>query len=183
MAGGVTLRSTCGRCPTRAYPHFGGKSAAQVRCGVGNRYSMMSAALGASAARRAATTTRCGCCRVPDALGRLIERDRGTTLCLIGAPKEPLDCHRTVLVSRLLAEPAFRSNHLLADGGTARIAMIPRKRCSAKMPDPICFYDRARLARACAARERAISEAELSQGTSERHPFARHFPLSLACLF
>jgi hypothetical protein len=33
------------------------------------------------------------------------------------AEKEPLDCHRTVLVSRRLAERGVAIEHLLADGG------------------------------------------------------------------
>ncbi|HMJ99282.1 MAG TPA: DUF488 domain-containing protein, partial [Reyranella sp.] len=53
-----------------------------------------------------------------DALGRLIERAENTTLCLMCAEKKPLDCHRTVLVSRRLAERGVSVDHLLADGGT-----------------------------------------------------------------
>ena len=53
-----------------------------------------------------------------DALGRLIERAQDTTLCLMCAEKEPIDCHRTVLVSRRLAEQGIAIDHLLADGST-----------------------------------------------------------------
>ena len=44
-----------------------------------------------------------------DALGRLIAGAADATLCLMCAEKEPLDCHRTVLVSRRLAERGVRS--------------------------------------------------------------------------
>ncbi len=39
-----------------------------------------------------------------EALARLIAGSADATLCLMCAEKEPLDCHRTVLVSRRLAE-------------------------------------------------------------------------------
>ena len=51
-----------------------------------------------------------------DAIGRLIADAPARTLCLMCAEKEPLDCHRTVLVSRRLAERGAAIEHLLADG-------------------------------------------------------------------
>lgn len=38
-------------------------------------------------------------------------------LCLLCAEKEPLECHRTILVSRRLAERGADVRHVLADGG------------------------------------------------------------------
>jgi uncharacterized protein (DUF488 family) len=94
-----------------------------------------------------------------EALGRLIERAENTTLCLMCAEKEPLDCHRTVLVSRRLAERGVVVDHLLADGG-----MRPHREVEeallAKNGGPDLFDDRtARLARAWQARERAMKRA------------------------
>lgn len=37
-------------------------------------------------------------------------------ICLLCAEKEPLDCHRTILVCRHLREPAITIQHILADG-------------------------------------------------------------------
>ena len=51
-----------------------------------------------------------------EALDRLVAGSADTTLCLMCAEKEPLDCHRTVLVSRRLAERGAAIEHLLADG-------------------------------------------------------------------
>ena len=45
-------------------------------------------------------------------LSRVIQRSAGTSLCLMCAEKEPLDCHRTVLVSRRLAERGASIEHL-----------------------------------------------------------------------
>ena len=95
-----------------------------------------------------------------DALGRLIERAQDTTLCLMCAEKEPLDCHRTVLVSRRLAEQGVAIDHLLADGSTRPHREVEEALLAGK-GGPDLFEDRpARLARACLARERAMSEAE-----------------------
>ena len=70
--------------------------------------------------------------------------------------KEPLDCHRTVLVSRRLAERGVAIEHLLADGTTKPHGEVEeaflRKSGGADL-----FEDRdARLARAYQARERAM---------------------------
>ena len=94
-----------------------------------------------------------------DALGRLIERAESTTLCLMCAEKEPLDCHRTVLVSRRLAERGVSVDHLLADGGT-RPHRDVEETLLAKNAGPDLFEDRAaRLARAWQARERAMKRS------------------------
>jgi uncharacterized protein (DUF488 family) len=37
-------------------------------------------------------------------------------ICLLCAEKEPLDCHRTILVCRHLREPGIQIQHILADG-------------------------------------------------------------------
>ncbi len=82
------------------------------------------------------------------ALDRVIEGATDTTLCLMCAEKEPLDCHRTVLVSRRLAERGVKIEHLLADGGT-RSHHDVEETLLGKEAAPDLFEDRAaRLARA-----------------------------------
>ena len=94
-----------------------------------------------------------------EALGRLLARQDERSHCLMCAEKEPLDCHRTVLVSRRLAEHGARIEHLLADGGTRPHADI-EKTLLAKGGGPDLFTlpkDRpTRLANAWTARERAM---------------------------
>jgi uncharacterized protein (DUF488 family) len=93
------------------------------------------------------------------ALARLIDRAQDTTVCLMCAEKEPLDCHRTVLVSRRLAERGVAIEHLLADGATRPHSNV-EEALLAKSAGPDLFEDRAaRLARAYQARERAMKRA------------------------
>ena len=80
------------------------------------------------------------------------------------AEKEPLDCHRTVLVARRLAERGVAVEHLLADGRQEPHAAIEDKLLAAgERGGPDLFTpaeDRAvRLARAYLARERAMKRA------------------------
>ena len=49
-------------------------------------------------------------------LDRVIDEARGRCLCLMCAEREPLDCHRCLLVARALAEPGLRLGHILSDG-------------------------------------------------------------------
>ncbi|MHC8508931.1 MAG: DUF488 domain-containing protein [Rhodospirillales bacterium] len=50
-------------------------------------------------------------------LARVIEESRTRRVTLMCAEKDPLDCHRTILVSRRLAEAGVPVTHILADGG------------------------------------------------------------------
>lgn len=84
-----------------------------------------------------------------------------SALCLMCAEKEPLDCHRTVLVSRRLAERGAPIEHLLADGRIEAHAVIEeRLLADSKEGLPDLFttaQDRAtRLAQIWRARERAM---------------------------
>jgi uncharacterized protein (DUF488 family) len=96
-----------------------------------------------------------------EALDRLTASAADTTLCLMCAEKAPLDCHRTVLVSRRLAERGIPVEHLLADGRTeAHDALEDRLLAESKEGLPDLFTtaeDRStRLARIWQARERAM---------------------------
>jgi hypothetical protein len=72
------------------------------------------------------------------------------------AEKEPLDCHRTVLVSRRLAERDVPIEHLLADG-TVRPHRDIEEALLKKAGGADLFEDRqARLARAYQRRERTM---------------------------
>ena len=48
---------------------------------------------------------------------RVKEEAGSFRVALMCAEKEPLDCHRTILVARRLAEEGFEIRHILADGG------------------------------------------------------------------
>jgi uncharacterized protein (DUF488 family) len=51
-----------------------------------------------------------------DAISALIERSHSTRIALMCAEKEPLDCHRTILVGRALAQSDVDLRHIHADG-------------------------------------------------------------------
>ena len=53
---------------------------------------------------------------VPQRLDRVIRGANEYRIALMCAEKEPLDCHRTLLVARALAELGVTVQHILADG-------------------------------------------------------------------
>ena len=140
---------------SRRFPQFGRERLAKILAEAGISYVWEGEALGGKpsgggynelAARPA----------FKDALDRVIDRSRSATVCLMCAEKEPLDCHRTVLVSRRLAERGATIEHLLADGTTRPHADVEAA-LLAKQAGPDLFDDRAQqLARAYDARERAM---------------------------
>lgn len=60
-------------------------------------------------------------------LERLQEGVKSYRVALMCAEKEPLNCHRTILVSRCLVELGFEVQHILADGSLeAHVAVLSR---------------------------------------------------------
>ena len=51
-----------------------------------------------------------------DGLARVIEGRQRYCICLMCAEREPLECHRCLLVSRALAERGLTIGHIMADG-------------------------------------------------------------------
>ena len=49
-------------------------------------------------------------------LDRVVDETRRHRVCLLCSEREPLDCHRCLLVGRALAERGLRVGHILADG-------------------------------------------------------------------
>jgi len=144
---------------SRRFPQFGKERLAESLAAAGIGYVHEGAALGGKPEGGGDYDALAEQPAFKEALGRLIERAENTTLCLMCAEKEPLDCHRTGLVSRRLAERGVVVDHLLADGG-----MRPHREVEeallAKNGGPDLFDDRtARLARAWQARERAMKRA------------------------
>jgi uncharacterized protein (DUF488 family) len=159
-AGGVALLVDVRSMPySRRYPQFGKERLAKSLAAADIGYVHEGAALGGKPQGGSDYDALAERPAFKEALGRLIERAENTTLCLMCAEKEPLDCHRTVLVSRRLAERGVAVDHLLADGG-----MRPHREVEeallAKNGGPDLFDDHAaRLARAWQARERAMKRA------------------------
>jgi uncharacterized protein (DUF488 family) len=147
---------------SRRFPQFGRERLAQSLAAAGILYRYEGAALGGKAdANYDELAARP---EFKDALGRLIASAADATLCLMCAEKEPLDCHRTVLVSRRLAERGVAIEHLLVDGRQEPHVAIEEKLLAASEPGgPDLFTpveERAtRLVRAYQARERAMKRA------------------------
>ena len=80
-------------------------------------------------------------------------------VALMCAEKEPLDCHRTLLVSRALEQAGVSIAHILADG-----SLEPQEKTLSRLVDMVglakedLFHDRAELiAAACKLREAKIA--------------------------
>ena len=151
---------------SRRFPQFGRERLAQSLVGGRHRSTRYEGA----ALRRQAEGRAAGYDELAarpdfkDALDRLIAGSADATLCLMCAEKEPLDCHRTVLVSRRLAERGAAIEHLLADGKRKPHAVLEEELLEASddgAPDLFTTAeDRSqRLARAYQKRERVMKRA------------------------
>ena len=156
-AAGVELLVDVRSMPySRRFPQFGKERLAKSLAEAAIAYRHEGAALGGKPASGGSYDSLAAQPAFQDALDRLVARARNTTLCLMCAEKEPLDCHRTVLVSRRLAERGAAIDHLLADG-RVRPHLEVEEALLARDGGPDLFEDRAaRLARAYQARERAM---------------------------
>jgi uncharacterized protein (DUF488 family) len=90
-----------------------------------------------------------------DRLAGEIGRNR---LCLLCAEREPLDCHRCLLVARALAERGLVAGHLRQDGSIEPHAAIEERLLELTGAGTDLFRDRAaRLADAYRRRARAVA--------------------------
>ena len=150
----VDVRSVPG---SRRFPQFGRERLAKSLGEAGIAYVWEGEALGGKPKTGGGYDDLAARREFKDAIGRLIADRAGTSLCLMCAEKEPLDCHRTVLVSRRLAERDVPIEHLLADGTVRPHGDIEEALLKKIGGDADLFEDRdARLARAWQARERAM---------------------------
>ena len=108
---------------SRWFPWFSAKPLADKLAGAGITYTMMGDALGGRPrdpilyrdgvadyeAMAARPEFAAGLARVMDATTR-------QRVCLLCAEREPLDCHRCLLIARRLAERGLAAGHILHDG-------------------------------------------------------------------
>jgi len=164
-AGGVeTLVDVRSTPYSRRFPQFGRERLAASLAINGILYRYEGTALGGKPKDGGSYDDLASRPEFSNALDRLIAGAADTTLCLMCAEKEPLDCHRTVLVSRRLAERGVAIDHLLADGRQEPHVVLEEKLLAASgdgAPDLFTTAeDRAtRLARAWTAREQAMRRA------------------------
>lgn len=105
-------------------------------------------------------------------LDRVIEGSRKYRVALMCAEKDPLDCHRTILVGRNLKERGVIINHIYADGhiengdkAEHRLIKITKQEMDDMFSPSETPSDP--LKRAYAIREKEISYAESIGGTRE----------------
>lgn len=157
-AGGVERLVDVRSMPwSRRWPQFGRERLAKSLAEAGIAYAWEGEALGGKPKAGGGYDTLAARPAFQQTIDRLIDHGASTTLCLMCAEKDPLDCHRTVLVSRHLAERGASVEHLLADGTMKPHAEIEEVLLGGNGDGDDLFEDRAaRLARAYAARERAM---------------------------
>jgi len=109
---------------SRRFPQFGRERLAQSLAAAGIGYRHEGEALGGKPDDGAGYDDLAARPAFGAALDRLVAAAGTQALCLMCAEKEPLDCHRTVLVARRLAERGVTVEHLLADGGRRNHAVI-----------------------------------------------------------
>jgi len=156
-AGGVKLLVDVRSMPySRRFPQFGRERLSKSLAESGIDYLWEGEALGGKPGQGGGYNELAARPAFKTALDRVIERGQDTNLCLMCAEKEPLDCHRTVLVSRRLAERGVTVEHLLADGSVRAHGEVEQT-LLAKQSGGDLFDDRAQLlARAYDTRERAM---------------------------
>lgn len=164
-AGGVERLVDVRSTPwSRRHPQFGRENLAKSLAEAGIAYVHEGAALGGKPAAGGSYDQLAARPDFKDGLDRVIAGANDKTLCLMCAEKEPLDCHRTVLVSRRLAERGVEIEHLLADGST-RPHHAVEETLLGKEAAPDLFEDRAaRLARAWRRLEAKWGRAGTAEG-------------------
>jgi uncharacterized protein (DUF488 family) len=101
-------------------------------------------------------------------LDRLLKGAQQFRICMMCAEKEPLDCHRTILVSRALQKQGVNIVHILADGALEeQPATMSRLMDVVGVPREDMFLTSEQLVdEACAKREKKIAyeDDELKAG-------------------
>jgi uncharacterized protein (DUF488 family) len=113
--------------------------------------------------------------RVPEfnkGLDRVIEGAKNYRVALLCSERNPLDCHRCLLVGRALAQRGVRMSHILGDGTTVSHDKIEDRPLEfAGRKDEDLFARRAdRLAAAYRERARKIAFAEPQPDPQRRMP-------------
>lgn len=126
---GVRLLADVRSTPySRRFPQFGRERLHEALASAGIDYRYFGDALGGKP--RGGAPDYIATARTPafaTALDAVLAEASQRPLALMCAEREPLDCHRTILVSRHLATRGADIVHLLADGGRAPHADIEAK--------------------------------------------------------
>jgi uncharacterized protein (DUF488 family) len=151
---------------SRRFPWFSGKNLAATLMQHGMTYLAFGEALGGrpghAALYRDGVADYEAMARQPEfqaGLDRLIAETSQRRVCVMCAEREPLDCHRCLLVSRALAERGLAVGHILHDG-TIEPHQATEQRLitwSGEGDDLFVTGQRERLAAAYRRRARAVA--------------------------
>lgn len=141
---------------SRRFPQFSQKALAASLNAAGIEYWFLGDALGARPKDpacydngKASYTRIAATAAFKAAIDALIDKSASARLALMCAEREPLDCHRTILVSRALTLRGCDIAHILADGRVMPQAEIEQRLLSLAKEGNDLFGDRAAaLARA-----------------------------------
>lgn len=99
-----------------------------------------------------------------EGLARLVEGSRVESVAVMCTEKDPLDCHRTLLVSQALAQRGVQIRHVLSDGTTeSHEEALLRLLDSSEQSQPDLFSSQdERMARALANQEARIAYVDAS---------------------
>lgn len=102
-----------------------------------------------------------------EGLDRLAAAARERAVAVMCAEKEPLDCHRSVLICRHLRDMGFEIRHILADGGLEDHAATERRMLDAADDAPLLSHmtpEADRIEQAYEARGREIAYRQDREG-------------------
>jgi uncharacterized protein (DUF488 family) len=122
-AGVTAIADVRSRPGSRRYPWFSAKRLGECLAQAGIAYMSMGDALGGRPLDPALFCDGIADYRAMAAtpafqagLHQVVEMARRDRVCLMCAEREPLDCHRCLLIARALAERGLTVGHILADG-------------------------------------------------------------------
>jgi uncharacterized protein (DUF488 family) len=105
-------------------------------------------------------------------LERVMNGAKTYRIALLCSERDPLDCHRCLLVGRALAERGVRVGHILDDGTVAPHAQIERKLLELASRDADDMFASGKDQLAAAYRERARKVAFAERKPDPRNPMA-----------
>ena len=167
---GVTLLADVRSAPySRFNPHFNRRALDAALSARGIAYLFLGRALGGRPEDRSCyedgRVRYDRLARTPlyrEGIDRVVEEAEHRRIALMCAEKEPLDCHRTILVGRSLAERGIAVTHIFADGMLeSHDATMDRLLDSMKLPREDLFQTRqAMIEEALALREKRIAHSD-----------------------
>lgn len=150
---------------SRRFPWFSSRTLCERLHSKGISYNMMGETLGGRppnpALYRDDIADYEAMAAAPDFRGsidRVVAQAERHRLCLMCSEREPLDCHRCLLVGRALAERGCAVGHILGDGSVELHTATEERLLGSVRPGDDLFSDRpARLADAYRKRSRRIA--------------------------